>query len=198
MTDAANTRELALGILLEITQNGAYSHLALASVLEKHQYLEKKERAFLTRIVEGTLENLIRIDYIINQFSKVPAEKMKPAIRCIMQSAVYQICFMDAVPDSAAFNEGVRLAKKRGFKNLSGFVNGVLRNICRKKDSIGLPDRETDPENYLSVRYSIPKWMIRMWQEEGRPNEDIEAMLQAFQAQAFLTICTNTQACTPE
>jgi len=77
MSETVNIRELVLDILLNVTKQGEYSHIAEKQVLEKYQYLNKKDRAFLTRLTEGTLENLIQIDYIINQFSKVPVHKMK-------------------------------------------------------------------------------------------------------------------------
>lgn len=198
MSDTVNIRELALDILLNVTKDGMYSHLILKQVLDKYQYLEKKDRAFLTRMTEGTLENLIQIDYIIDQFSKVPVRKMKPVICCIIRGAVCQIRFMDAVPDAAACNEAVRLAKKRGFQNLSGFVNGVLRSISRSKEAIVWPDPKKDPDASLSVRYSIPKWMIQMWKRELGESEPIESLLQAFLSPAPVTIRTNTQRCTPK
>ena len=86
---------------MEITENGAYSHKILGEVLSKYQYLEKKERAFITRVTEGTLEHLIEIDYILDQFSKVKVKKMKPVIRNILRSGVYQLKYMDSVPDHA-------------------------------------------------------------------------------------------------
>ena len=85
-----NEREIVLAVLMEITENGAYSHKILGEVLSKYQYLEKKERAFITRVTEGTLEHLIEIDYILDQFSKVKVKKMKPVIRNILRSGVYQ------------------------------------------------------------------------------------------------------------
>ena len=88
---------------------------------------------------------MIEIDYIINQFSKVKVNKMKPVIRTILRSSVYQMKYMDSVPDSAICNEAVKLAGKRGFVNLKGFVNGVLRNIGRNLDKISYPD-EKDQE----------------------------------------------------
>lgn len=91
------TRELALMILLEI-ERGEKSHIVLRQVLEKYQYLSKQDRAFLTRLAEGTTERRIELDYIINQFSKVKTEKMKPVIRNILRCAVYQIKYMDQVP----------------------------------------------------------------------------------------------------
>ena len=86
-----NEREIVLAVLMEITENGAYSHQILGEVLSKYQYLEKKERAFITRVTEGTLEHLIEIDSILDQFSKVKVNKMKPVIRNILRTGVYQI-----------------------------------------------------------------------------------------------------------
>ena len=83
MTDSVNTRELTLEMLIEIIEKNQYSHLVLRDVLDKYQYLSKKERAFMTRITEGTLEHLIELDYIIDSFSKTKVKKMKPIIiRC--------------------------------------------------------------------------------------------------------------------
>ena len=122
------TRELVLGILLEVTRDGEYSHIALRNVLNKYQYLDKKERAFITRVTEGTLEHMIEIDYIINQFSSTKVNKMKPVIRCILRSAVYQLKYMDSIPDSAVCNEAVKLAEKKGFRNLKSAT--VSRRTC--------------------------------------------------------------------
>ena len=126
MGSSVNDRELVLETLLLITKEGEYSHIALKNVLDQYQYLDKKERAFITRVVNGTLERMIEIDYIINQFSKVKVNKMKPVIRTILRSSVYQLKYMDSVPDSAVCNEAVKLSVRKGFSNLKGFVNGVL------------------------------------------------------------------------
>lgn len=160
MIKEINGREMALFILLEIEQ-GEKSHIALRRVLEKYQYLDKRERAFATRLAEGTTERRIELDYVIDQFSKVKTRKMKPVIRCILRSAVYQMRYMESVPDSAACNEAVKLAVKKGFGNLRGFVNGVLRSIARNPE-ICYPGGE-DSAEYLSVRWSVPEWIISMW-----------------------------------
>ena len=81
MAASVSGRELILEILLQITRDGEYSHIALKNVLDQYQYLDKKERAFITRVVDGTLERMIELDYIIDQFSKVKVGKMKPVIR---------------------------------------------------------------------------------------------------------------------
>lgn len=133
VANGTELRGIALEILLEITQEKEYSHLAIRNALNKVQYLPKQDRAFINRLVEGTLEYMLRIDYILNQFSSVKVNKMKPVIRNILRSGVYQLLFMDSVPDSAACNEAVKLAQKKGFYSLKGFVNGVMRNVARKK-----------------------------------------------------------------
>ena len=186
MSQQVNTRELILGILLEVNKEGQYSHLVIRSTLEKYQYLEKKERAFITRVCEGTLEYKLRLDYILNQFSTVPAEKMKPVIRELLRSSVYQILYMDSVPDSAVCNEAVKLARKKGFYNLTGFVNGVLRKVAREYGSIRFPGKE-EPEDYLSVIYSMPKWLVQRFLEQYG-FEKTEKMLESFLKEKPTTI----------
>lgn len=186
MSQQVNTRELILGILLEVNKEGQYSHLVIRSTLEKYQYLEKQERAFITRVCEGTLEYKLRLDYILNQFSTVAAEKMKPVIRELLRSSVYQILYMDSVPDSAVCNEAVKLARKKGFYNLTGFVNGVLRKIAREYGSIRFPGKE-EPEEYLSVIYSMPKWLVQRFLEQYG-FEKTEKMLEAFLKEKPTTI----------
>lgn len=189
MTKAINERELVLGILLEVTRDGEHSHIALRNVLNKYQYLDKKERAFITRVTEGTLERMIELDYIINQFSKVKINKMKPVIRNIVRSAVYQMKYMDAVPNSAACNEAVKLAVKKGFVNLKGFVNGLLRNIDRNMDKLPYP-KEEDTEQYLSIKYSMPVWILQQWLKVY-DRETVECMLNDFLKEKETTVRCN-------
>ena len=99
MASSVSSRELILETLLMITRDGQYSHIALKNVLDQYQYLDKKERAFITRVVNGTLEHMVEIDAILNRFSKVKVNKMKPVIRTILRSSVYQMRYMDSVPD---------------------------------------------------------------------------------------------------
>lgn len=166
MTTDVNTRALVLEMLMEVNEQGQYSHLMLRQVLEKYQYLDKKERAFLTRLFEGTVEKGVTLDYAINCFSKTKVKKMKPLIRNLLRMSVYQLLYMDAVPDAAAINEAVNLARKRGFSGLSGFVNGVLRTVARKKQEIPWPKESENPVAALSVRYSMPEWIIEDWNRD--------------------------------
>lgn len=182
MTTDTNSREIVLDILMEILEEGNLSHLVLKQALEKYQYLEKQDRAFITRLTEGTLEYLILIDDVINRFSNVKTGKMKPVIREILRMSVYQILFMERVPDSAACNEAVKLAKKRKFQGLSGFVNGVLRTVSREKERLEFKDP--------AVRYSIPRWMLSMWEQEyGR--ERAERIAASFLEDRPLTVRCN-------
>ena len=97
-----DAREIAADILMEVLEKKQYSHVVLLNALKKYQYLEKQERAFITRVCEGTLEYRLRLDYILNRYSTVPTEKMKPVIRELLRSGVYQMLYMDSVPDSAS------------------------------------------------------------------------------------------------
>ena len=189
MTKSVNEREIVLAVLLEVTENGQFSHIILRDVLSKYQYLEKRERAFITRVTEGTLEHMIEIDYILDQFSKVKVNKMKPVIRGILRSAVYQLKYMDSVPDRAVCNEAVKLAVRKGFSGLRGYVNGVLRSVIRGLDSVQYPKEKIEE---LSVRYSCPKWILDLW-GKTYDTEVIGKMLDDFQQEkpVIIRCCLN-------
>ena len=162
----ANVREIILSILMEYNKAENRQTTLLKDSLEKYDYLETRDKAFMKRVVDGTLERQIQIDYILDQFSKTKVNKMQPLIRSLMRMSVYQIMFMDSVPDSAACNEAVKLAQKHKFVNLKGFVNGVLRNVSRNKDNIQYPDKaKNGGVDYLSVVYSMPEWICKLWLE---------------------------------
>ena len=197
MSDSVNTRELILDILMEVTEHQGYSHIILRDVLNKYAYLSRQERAFIARISEGTLERMLEMDMILNQFSKTKVKKMKPVIRNILRMSVYQIKYMDSVPDSATCNEAVKLAVRRGLGGLKGFVNGVLRNISRNKDQIRYPLEEKEPEEYLSVTCSVPLWIVQQWTQEYGYDRT-KQMCQSFLESAPLSIRTNLQQTTPQ
>lgn len=179
MTKEPVVREIILDVLLEVLEKKQYSHVVLSQALTKYQYLEKQDRSFIKRIVDGTIEYLIQIDYILNLYSKVKVNKMKPVIRTLLRMSVYQICYMDRVPDSAVCNEAVKLAERRGFKMLKGFVNGVLRTISREKETIVF---HSD-----SVRYSVPDWMLKQFKEQYSDDE-VKRILESFLEEKPLTV----------
>lgn len=188
MINSINLRELVLDMLNEVTEKKAFSHVVLKKTLSKYQYLKKQERSFITKVMEGTVENIIQIDYIINSFSKTKVNKMKPIIRNILRMGVYEIFYMDSVPDSATCNEAVKLAIKRGFSGLKGFVNGVLRNIAREKENIKYPNPSENLVEYLKVKYSMPEWIIeQLFVQYGV--EDASRIIEGFSKRyEYLTV----------
>ena len=197
MTNGVSVRELVLDILMEVNEKEQYSHLVIRDVLNKYQYLEKQERAFLTRLAEGTIEHMLEMDFVINSFSKVKVNKMKPLIRNLLRMSVYQLKYMDAIPDAAVCNEAVKLAKKRGFGQLRGFVNGVLRNIARELSHLQYPDEKLEPVRFLEVTYSVPAWMVEQWiKSYGYPKA--KDICTSFLQEKPITIRTNLTRTTPE
>ncbi|MBQ6602428.1 MAG: 16S rRNA (cytosine(967)-C(5))-methyltransferase RsmB [Eubacterium sp.] len=154
-SQSENIRALVLESLLMTDKGGKSSDIG-NSVLFKYAYLPKVQRAFYTRLFEGVLERQITLDYILDTYSATKTAKMKPAIRQILRMGVYQIKYMDSVPASAAVNEAVKLAVRKGFSSLKGFVNGVLRNVIRQPEKVKWPE-EGDAVRFLSVMYSVPE-----------------------------------------
>ncbi|HHW71180.1 MAG TPA: 16S rRNA (cytosine(967)-C(5))-methyltransferase RsmB [Clostridiales bacterium] len=155
-----NTREIALTILKEVNHDGKYSNIALKNELKKYS-LSKQDTAFITQLVYGTLEKQITIDWILDSFTKI--KKKNPWLINILRMGCYQILYLDRVPNSAACNEAVKLTKKYVSKSLSGYVNGVLRNIARNIDNIKTPSIAKDPITYFMLKYSCPRWLCNMW-----------------------------------
>ncbi len=175
---AENAREIVLDTLLEMERSREYSNQIIKAVLDKYDYLDSQDKKFIKRLAEGCVERRIELDYILNQYSTVLVNRMKPLIRCLMRMGVYQILYMDAVPDSAACNEAVKLAGQRKFTNLKGFVNGVLRKVAAQKEAIPLPDFASQPLRHLSVRYSMPEWIVQMWLDEYGTQQTQELLEQ--------------------
>ena len=189
MMSKHNSRELALKILFQINEEGAYANLALDKALFPYKDLDHRDRALITEIVYGSVKNRGRLDYVLNQFAKTKVKKMDHWTRNNLRMALYQIMFLDKVPDSAAVDESVKLAKKYGHSDK--FVNAVLRNYLRGKDTIHWPDKAKQPIEYLCVEYSFPQWMVeRFIQQYGM--ENTEKLLQYYNQPAPLWIRTNT------
>ncbi|WIV10803.1 16S rRNA (cytosine(967)-C(5))-methyltransferase RsmB [Proteiniborus sp. MB09-C3] len=156
-----NPREIAVKILGEINEEKAYSNISITRNI--NEGISNLDESLIREMVYGVIENKLLIDWVIMQFSKVKIKKIAPIIKEILRIGVYQILFMDKIPDSAAVNESVKLAKKYGHKGSVGYVNAILRNISRNKSNLEFPKRNNDPVEYLSVKYSHPKWMVEKW-----------------------------------
>ena len=152
-----NARRLALNVLTDVREKGAYASLALGERL-RAAHLSPEDRRLATGLVYGTLENQLQIDYALDRLMDHPTRE--PVQRDILRMGAYQILFLDRVPDSAAVDEAVKLTRAMGMEAACGFINAVLRNLSRGKDEIAWPDREADPVAYLSVMGSMPRWRV--------------------------------------
>lgn len=152
-----SARKLALKVLLDVHENGAYAALSLNKTLPRD--LKPEERCLTTQLVYGTLENEVKIDHALNQLTEYPARDA--VTRDALRLGVYQIMFLERVPDSAAVDESVKLVKQMGAEASAGFVNAVLRNLIRQKDELSWPDAEKDPEEWLHVESSAPLWLVK-------------------------------------
>ena len=167
------------------------SRECLDEILRRNRHLDERDRAFINQLVQGVLRWRLRLDWIIEQAADFPIKKIYPSILNILRLALYQIFFLDRVPQSAAVNEAVKQARVNGPRHVVSFANGILRNICRQKDKIPFPDRDSDIVHYLSVFYSYPEWLIEKWIEDMGV-EFTEELLSAGNRIPTLTIRTNS------
>lgn len=150
----ANPRKVAASVLVKIENDNAYSNITLASVFKETE-LSQEDKRLVSRLVYGVLDRKITLDYVLSKFMKTPIKKTAPFTLSVLRCALYQIMFMDKIPDSAAVNEAVKIIKKSKENRNSGFVNAVLRSILRS--NIELPKGNSAKD--LSVRYSCPLYI---------------------------------------
>lgn len=165
-----NPREVALLALYEIEYNGAYSNMAVKEALPKID--DNRDKGLVTQLVYGVVRRKLTLDYIISQYSKIKIKKLSKYVLLILRMGVYQLYFTDKVPESAAVNESVKLAKKYCGKS-SGFVNGILHSVIRGKETLKYPE---DKIEYLSVKYSFPEEMVELFWDTGFCEELLSAL----------------------
>ncbi|KKK39613.1 16S rRNA methyltransferase [Mesobacillus campisalis] len=173
-----NVRETALELLESIEKNQAYSNLLLHNAIEKNK-IDKKDAGLLTELIYGTLQRKMTLDFYLEPFIKKKA-KLESWVLPLLRMTLYQMLFLDRVPDRAAIHEAVEIAKRRGHKGISGMVNGVLRSIQRE----GVPSLENiaDPVKRLAIETSHPEWLVRRWASQfglGKTKEMCEINLTA-------------------
>lgn len=156
-----SARQIAFEVLIKMHRNDAYSNIELDSAL-KNSGLDKRDCALVSALVYGVTERLITIDYNIEKHLTGRINKLKPEVLVILRLGAYQILFSDKIPNSAAVNESVKLAKNNRCAFAAGLCNAVLRAIG--KSGLLLPD-DKDMTEYLSVKYSFPRWLCEMWQD---------------------------------
>ena len=157
-----NAREFTKDLLNACFEKSSYSNILLDNAFAK-SYLTEQDKRFAANLFYGVIERRITLDAVINKYSKRPVEKLSSDVLQILRMAVYQILYMDSVPDRAAVYESVKLAKTKKNPALGGYVNGVLRAFLR--DGKKIPEFGDRISN-LSVKYSSPKWLIDKWISE--------------------------------
>ncbi len=170
-----NARTTALTILNNLDQNKTTLDLVVDEVLGTKTFLDRRETALTTALVYGTIRWKGRLDWIIDNFSRTRLSKIDPPILNILRLGLFQILYMDRIPESAAVNTSVELAKSTVSPFLAKFVNGVLRNALRGYDDLSFPDPEKERAKALSVGKSFPLWLVKRW--TGRYGEQKTAAL---------------------
>lgn len=183
----STARELAVQLLERTEQDGAYTNLILNQVI-KEENLSSQERALLTELVYGVMQNKRLIDYYLSQFLK-PSQKLDGWVRQLLRIAVYQLVFLDQIPTYAAINEAVQYAKRRGHRGISGLVNGVLRNIDRHP--LKSLDEITSKIERIGMQYSLPDWLVKQL-VANYGEETTEAIAQSFNKRAHVSVRVNT------
>ena len=185
-----NAREAALSTLLKTVQSRGYSNIELDAAIKKFG-LSGVERSFFTALFYGVIERKITLDYIISRLSSRKWEDIDIKVLAIIEMGIYQLRYMDKVPESAAVNESVKLCERfMAPKNSGAFVNAVLRNYIRSKDELGITEKKLGRIKYLSILYSVPEWICEMWQSEY--GDECEKMLEAFSHAPYMTLRVNT------
>lgn len=182
-----NVRAVALSVLNKCAEAEQFSNIALDTA-QKRTSLSAADRGLLTSLVYGCIEKRLTLDHLIATLADRPVEQIDPSTQNLLRLGLYQMAFLDRVPDHAAVNETVSLAPRR----TKGFVNAVLRAFSRGNKAIPLPDREREPLAYLSVKYSFSLPLCRLFVElYGLARA--ESLLSAFDRQVPLTLRVNTQ-----
>jgi len=169
---AVPARETALSILLQVAKEGAYVNIELSKALA-NSGLSPQDRGLVTELVYGTLRQQGRIDYILSRFLKKPLTDLPLPILLILRLAVYQVFHMDRIPERAAVNEAVNLAKKYGHPGTVKLVNGVLRSLLRGREEIVFPSLASEPGAHIAAVHSHPRWLVDKWLRELGERETI-------------------------
>lgn len=156
-----SARSVALEVLTAVEQEGAYSNLLLNGALQKSG-LSGPDAGLATELVYGTIQRLNTIDFFLAPFVTKGLGKLAPWVRNLLRLSFYQLHYLDRIPPHAVVNEAVNIAKKRGHQGISGMVNGVLRNVLRRKEELTLPE-DLPPVSRIALAHSHPEWLVARW-----------------------------------
>lgn len=184
----ANARKIAVNALLRVNCDKAYSNITLNEFLNSAD-ITPADKALATTLFYGVLDRKITLDYILSTLIKVGFSKVKPFTKEVLRVGLYQILYLEKIPQSAAVNEAVKLIKKSKESYNSGFVNAVLRNAIRQTISLPSGDSKKD----LSIRYSCPEWIIENLLNDYETNEVIEFLEQSLKSPPLFLRVNNTK-----
>ncbi|MGH7810076.1 MAG: 16S rRNA (cytosine(967)-C(5))-methyltransferase RsmB [Candidatus Binatia bacterium] len=193
LNEVSNVRRLAGEILFKVDSRKAYADILLDRALNTHD-LSERDRALLTELTYGTLRWRGKIDARLSGQLRRSLADTDPFVRNLLRLTVYQLFFLDRVPDYAAVNEAVKLAKSQCGAKTAGFVNGVLRNLLRRKASAAKPIASGDSIAELAIEHSHPEWLVKRWIEEFGLTEAC-ALMRANNEQAPLVARANRLKC---
>lgn len=159
----ADPRRTAMNILDTLENGRRTLDDVVGDLLNRRALPEKRDRALTTALVYGVLRRRLTLDWVIGQFSDTAFDKIDPVVRSALRLGLYQLLFMDRIPEYAAVNASVNLVKSAVGPRPANFVNGVLRTAVRRRQNLVYPDQAADPVKWLSVTRSFPEWMIRRW-----------------------------------
>jgi 16S rRNA (cytosine967-C5)-methyltransferase len=184
-------RAICLDILNQIKEADLHPDRLLTDSFKRYRHLTSLDRSFLTELTYGVIRWEGKLDWVIQQFSKIRFEKIELETLNILRLGLYQILFLSRTPASAAVNESVELAKRIRGKGGAGFVNAILRSAIRQKDEIRYPDIDKNPALHISVVQSHPFWFVQRWVKESGVEETIKVC--SFNNQiSSVTLRTNT------
>ncbi|HUC93409.1 MAG TPA: 16S rRNA (cytosine(967)-C(5))-methyltransferase RsmB [Paenibacillus sp.] len=169
-------REVALDALVRIEREGAYSNLELNRALREAE-LSRADAGLATELVYGTVQRRRTLDYWLERFVAKGLARLQPWVLALLRMSVYQLVYLDRVPAHAAVNEAVTIAKRRGHAGISGMVNGVLRNVDRRRSELTLPERASSAGE-IALKHSYPDWLVERWAADYGP-ETAEAICAA-------------------
>ncbi len=183
-------REAAFVSLQKYENNKKYANIEADTAIRRN-HLEGADRALYTTIFYGTIERKITLDYYIDKLSARGKCDMDSNVRIILRMSLYQLAYLDRVPDYAILNDAGELCKRFAAKNAVSFVNGILRAYQRKKEQLLFPDEKKEPIAFLSVKYAYPEWLCRMWCESYGYGKT-KRIFGAFEENPPITLRVNT------
>ena len=188
-----NIRYILLITLLKLKKDNSYSNILLNNVIKKEK-LSKRDAAFFSAMFYGILEKKLFLEYIIKKYSKISINKISYSVKCILYIGLYQILFMDKIPNNASVNESVNLCKKVREHKASGYVNGLLRSFLRNNCETYLDELNENKSKYLSIKYSVSEWIVELLLN-SYSEINIEDTLKAFSGRPAINVRVNNLKC---